>query len=65
MKRGPESMIQYVKMFYFGFQDTHESELKNKREGAPKVKSKKGGEREGRGKAGRQRRKLQKSEEDN
>jgi hypothetical protein len=22
MKRGPESMIQYVKMFYFGFQDT-------------------------------------------
>ncbi len=53
MKRGPESMIQYVKMFYFGFQDTHESKLKNKREGAPQVKSKKGEEREGRGKAGR------------
>ncbi len=34
------------KMFYFGFQDTHKSKLKNKREGAPQVKSKKGEERE-------------------
>jgi hypothetical protein len=33
-------------MFYFGFQDTHKSKLKNKREGAPQVKSKKGEERE-------------------
>ncbi len=43
------------KMFYFGFQDIHKSKLKNKREGAPQVKSKKGEEREreGRGKAGR------------
>jgi hypothetical protein len=44
---------------------THESKLKNKREGAPQVKVKKGRRERGEGKAGRQRRKLQKSEEDN
>jgi hypothetical protein len=48
------------KMFYFGFQDTHKSKLKNKREGAPQVKSKKGEqrEREGTGKAGRHKKKA-------
>jgi hypothetical protein len=45
-------MIQYVKCSILGFK-THKSKIKNKREGAPQVKSKKGGEREGRGKAGR------------
>jgi hypothetical protein len=53
MKRGPESMIQYVKMFYFGFQDTHESKLKNKREGPPQVKVKKGRRERGEGKGGK------------
>jgi hypothetical protein len=43
------------KMLYFGFQDTHKSKLKNKREGAaPQVKSKKGGERKrGKGEGGK------------
>jgi hypothetical protein len=54
-------------MFYFGFQDIHKSKLKNKREGAPQVKSKKGEEREREREGGRRediKRKLQKSEED-